>query len=374
MNLDKNILSRSSKMFPKKDHKEQINPHVEIGKSKTHLTHPNPMSKSKQRYTPSYNGLVGSDEIESVSMGKCLLKSVIIVRTNNGTEFKNLVLKEYFDSVGISHQASSVRTPQQNGVVEQRNRTLVEAARTMLIFFLINGKKPDISFLHVFGALCYPKNDREDIGKLGTKGDIGFFIGYSATSCAYKFYNRRTKEILETMNVTFDKIFSYGFYTAVFKNPTQTMKLSRQISSRLDLTYALSTITSQKPTERELDLLFEVMYDNCIGSQPSAATRTTSAAQEPQDVDELEPEQQHAEKQDDQAQLQYEIVADNVLNVMLDGNTFVNLFAPPSTSVVDSSSLQYVDPSNMHTFYQPYPHEYQWTKDHPLEKVIEEPT
>nr|GEY41420.1 integrase, catalytic region, zinc finger, CCHC-type, peptidase aspartic, catalytic [Tanacetum cinerariifolium] len=46
--------------------------------------------------------------------------------------------------------------------------------------------KPDISFLHVFGALCYPKNDREDIGKLGAKGDIGFFIGYSADSCAYR--------------------------------------------------------------------------------------------------------------------------------------------------------------------------------------------
>ncbi|GJV67993.1 retrovirus-related pol polyprotein from transposon TNT 1-94 [Tanacetum coccineum] len=63
-----------------------------------------------------------------------LQASVIIVRTDNGTEFKNQVLKEYFDSVGISHQASSVRTPQQNGVMERRNRTLVEAARTMLIF------------------------------------------------------------------------------------------------------------------------------------------------------------------------------------------------------------------------------------------------
>nr|GEV09725.1 retrovirus-related Pol polyprotein from transposon TNT 1-94 [Tanacetum cinerariifolium] len=108
----------------------------------------------------------------------------------------------YFDTVGISHQMSSVRTPQQNGVVEGRNQTLVEAARTMLIFSraplflwaeaiatayftknrsiihrrfnktpyeLINGKKPDISFLHVFGSLCYLKNDREDIGKLGAK-------------------------------------------------------------------------------------------------------------------------------------------------------------------------------------------------------------
>nr|GFD33902.1 retrovirus-related Pol polyprotein from transposon TNT 1-94 [Tanacetum cinerariifolium] len=138
-----------------------------------------------------------------------LLQSpVIIIRTDNSTEFKNQVLKVYFDSIGISHQLSSVRTPQQNGVVERRNRTFVEAARTMLIFSraplflwaeaiatacftqnrsiihrrfnktpceLINGRKPDISFLHVFGALCYPKNDREDIGKLGAKGDIGFF-------------------------------------------------------------------------------------------------------------------------------------------------------------------------------------------------------
>nr|GFD35694.1 retrovirus-related Pol polyprotein from transposon TNT 1-94 [Tanacetum cinerariifolium] len=127
------------------------------------------------------------------------------------------------------------------------NRTLVEAARIMLIFSraplflwaeaiptacftqnrsiihlhfnktpyeLINGRKPDISFLHVFGALCYPKNDREDIGKLGAKG--------------------------------------------------------------LDLTYALSTITTQQPTECELDLLFKAMYDDYFGGQPSATVENVT--------------------------------------------------------------------------------------------------
>nr|GEX41705.1 integrase, catalytic region, zinc finger, CCHC-type, peptidase aspartic, catalytic [Tanacetum cinerariifolium] len=161
-----------------------------------------------------------------------LLQSpVIIIRTDNGTKFKNQVLKEYFDSVGISHQVSSVRKSQQNVVVERRNQTLVEAAKTMLIFSrallflwaeaiatacftqnfsiihrrfnktpyeLINSRKPDISFLYVFRALCYPKNNHEDIGKLGAKGDIGFFIGYSADSCAYRVYNQRTKKIMET--------------------------------------------------------------------------------------------------------------------------------------------------------------------------------
>nr|GFD04030.1 retrovirus-related Pol polyprotein from transposon TNT 1-94 [Tanacetum cinerariifolium] len=135
---------------------------------------------------------------------------VIIIRTDNGTEFKNQVLKVYFDSVGISHQMSYVRTPQQNEVVERRNRTLVEAARTMLIFSraplflwaeaiatacftqnrsiihrrfnktpyeLINDRKPDISFLYVFVALCYPKNDREDIGKLGAKAMYDDYFG-----------------------------------------------------------------------------------------------------------------------------------------------------------------------------------------------------
>nr|GFD14962.1 retrovirus-related Pol polyprotein from transposon TNT 1-94 [Tanacetum cinerariifolium] len=173
-----------------------------------------------------------------------LQSSVIIIRIDNGTEFKNQVLKEYFDNVGISHQVSYVRSPQQNGVVERRNRTLVEATRTMLIFSraplflwvkaiatacftqnrsiihhrfnktpheLINGRKLNISLLHVFGALCYPKNDHEDIGKLGAKGDIGFFIGYSTDSCAYIVYNRRTKKIMETMNVSFDELSVIAF-------------------------------------------------------------------------------------------------------------------------------------------------------------------
>nr|GEZ73390.1 uncharacterized mitochondrial protein AtMg00810-like [Tanacetum cinerariifolium] len=154
------------------------------------------------------------------------------------------MLKEYFDTVGISHQMSSVQTPQQNRVVERCNWTLVEAAKTMLIFSraplflwaeaiatacftqnrliihrrfnktpyeLINGRKPDISFLHVFGALCYPKNDRKDIGKLGAKGDIGFFIGYSADSYAYRVFNRRTKKIMETVNVSFDELSMMAF-------------------------------------------------------------------------------------------------------------------------------------------------------------------
>nr|GFB67957.1 retrovirus-related Pol polyprotein from transposon TNT 1-94 [Tanacetum cinerariifolium] len=216
---------------------------------------PKPVPNSRQRLHLLHMDLCGPMRIASINGKRYVLvivddysrytwSPVIIIRTDNDTEFKNHVIKEYFDSVGISHQMSSIRTPQQNRVVEHINRTLVEAARTMLIFSraplflwakaiatacftqnrsiihrrfnktpyeLINGRKLDISFLYVSGALSYPKNDREDIGKLGAKGDIGFFIGYFADSCAYRIFNRRTKTIMETMNVSFDELSAMAF-------------------------------------------------------------------------------------------------------------------------------------------------------------------
>nr|GEV95658.1 hypothetical protein [Tanacetum cinerariifolium] len=195
-----------------------------------------------------------------------------------------------------------------------QNHSIIHRQFNKTPYELINGRKLDISFLHVFGALCYPKNDHEDIGKLGVKGDIGFFIGYSTDSCAF----RVSKPELQSMT-------------------------SRQISSGLDLTYAPSTITTQQPTEGKLDLLFKAMYDDYIGGQPSVAPRTLPAAQAHQDVNGLNSQQQHAQQQGNQASLQSKIVADNVPNAMFDANTFVNPFATPSTSDAESSSSQYIE-------------------------------
>ncbi|GJV52282.1 retrovirus-related pol polyprotein from transposon TNT 1-94 [Tanacetum coccineum] len=134
------------------------------------------------------------------------------IRTNNGNELVNQTLRSYYESVGISHETSVARSPQQNGIVEKRNHTLVEVAQTMLIYVkahlflwtdvvatacytqnrsiirrrhrktpyeLLHDRKPDLSYLYVFGALCYPNNDSEDFGKLQSKADIGIFIGYA---------------------------------------------------------------------------------------------------------------------------------------------------------------------------------------------------
>ncbi|GJU60640.1 retrovirus-related pol polyprotein from transposon TNT 1-94 [Tanacetum coccineum] len=140
------------------------------------------------------------------------------IRTDNGTKFVNKTLREYYEKVGISHETFVSRSSQQNGVIERRNRTLIEAARTMLIYVkaplflwaeavatayytqnrsivrlrhgktpyeLLHDKLPDLSFFYVFGALCYPTNDSENLGKLQPKDDIGIFIGYAPTKKAF---------------------------------------------------------------------------------------------------------------------------------------------------------------------------------------------
>ncbi|GKD82655.1 retrovirus-related pol polyprotein from transposon TNT 1-94 [Tanacetum coccineum] len=147
-----------------------------------------------------------------------LKETVRRIRTDNGTEFVNQTLREYYEKVGISHETSVARSPQQNGVVERRNRTLIEAARTMLIYTkaplflwaeavatacytqnrsiirrrhgktpyeLLHNKPPDLSYLHVFGALCYDSENLESIPNL------------------QQTYHRR---IIDTIHVDFDEL------------------------------------------------------------------------------------------------------------------------------------------------------------------------
>nr|GEW28709.1 hypothetical protein [Tanacetum cinerariifolium] len=290
------------------------------------------------------------------------------------------MLKDNFDTVGISHQMYYVRTPQQNRVVERRNRKLVEAARTMLIF----SRAPLFLWAEAIATPCFTQNRStiHHIGKLGAKGDIGFFIGYSADSCTYRIYNQRTKKIMETMNVSFDELSSMAFEQRSSKPGLNSMT-SGHISSGLDLTYAPSTISTQQPSEGELDLLFKAMYNDYIGGQPSATARTISPAQEPQvcqssmastTIADTAPIPTNSSSLATNIPITSQDVDELNPNAMVDGNKFVNPFAISSTSVAASSSSQNVDPSNMHTFYQPYPHEFQWTKDHPLEQVIGEPS
>nr|GFC75459.1 retrovirus-related Pol polyprotein from transposon TNT 1-94 [Tanacetum cinerariifolium] len=87
-----------------------------------------------------------------------------------------------------------------------QNRSIVRLRHGQTPYELMHGKQPDLSYFHVFGALCYPTNDSENIGKLQPKADIGIFIGYAMTKKAFCIYNRHTRRIVETIHVDFDEL------------------------------------------------------------------------------------------------------------------------------------------------------------------------
>ena len=146
-----------------------------------------------------------------------------MLRSDNGTEFKNSVIETYLSKEGISQNLSAPHTPQQNGVVERKNHTLVEAPQTMLNasglptsfwaeavsiacftqerslvvkrhektpYHILHGRKPNIKYFHVFGYTCYVLNDKDHLGKFSRKVDEAKFIGYSLTSKAYGAFNQ----------------------------------------------------------------------------------------------------------------------------------------------------------------------------------------
>ncbi|GJU09871.1 putative ribonuclease H-like domain-containing protein [Tanacetum coccineum] len=163
-------------------------------------------------------------------------KKVKIIRCDNGTEFKNKVMDDFCREKGIRREYSVARTPQQNGVAERRNRTLIEAARTMLAdsklpttfwaeavstacyvqnrvlvvkphnktpYELFRGFKPALSFMRPFGCHVTILNTLDNLGKFDGKSDEGFFVGYSLSSKAFRVYNTRTRRVEENLHIGF---------------------------------------------------------------------------------------------------------------------------------------------------------------------------
>ncbi|GJR11376.1 retrovirus-related pol polyprotein from transposon TNT 1-94 [Tanacetum coccineum] len=124
-------------------------------------------------------------------------------------------------------------------------------------------KKPDLSFFHVFGSLCYPTNDNDDLGKLDAKADIGIFVGYTPTKKAFRIYNKRTQKIIETIHVTFDEL---------------TAMASKQFSSGPGL-HSMTPATSICPVQEAVTPRAVVLVDSPMSTsidQDAPSTNSTS--------------------------------------------------------------------------------------------------
>ncbi|GJV29261.1 ribonuclease H-like domain-containing protein [Tanacetum coccineum] len=163
---------------------------------------------------------------------------VKVIRCDNGTEFKNRVMNQFGEKKGIKREFSVARTPQQNRVAERKNRTLIEATRTMLadsklpiIFWaeavntacyvqnrvlvikpqnktpyeLFLGRKPALSFMRPFRRPVTILNTIDHLGKFDGKDDKGFFVGYSTNNKAFRVFNSRTRIVEENLHVKFSE-------------------------------------------------------------------------------------------------------------------------------------------------------------------------
>ncbi|GJW66103.1 putative ribonuclease H-like domain-containing protein [Tanacetum coccineum] len=137
---------------------------------------------------------------------------VKVIRCDNGTEFKNSVMNQFCEMKGIKREFSVARTPQQNGVAERRNRTLIEGARTLVLVIKPHNKTPYelihrrtllIDFMKPFRCPVTILNTRDQLGKFDGKAYEGFFVGYSMVSKAMRIFNKRTGIVEETLNIRF---------------------------------------------------------------------------------------------------------------------------------------------------------------------------
>nr|GFA00680.1 hypothetical protein [Tanacetum cinerariifolium] len=286
---------------------------------------------------------------------KGLQAQVRIVRTDKGTEFLNQTLHVYFATEGIHYQTSVARTPEQNGVIERWNRTLVEAARTMLSA----AKVPLFFWAEAIATSCFTQNrslviprhektpyhiindrkpsikDGENLDKMKEKGDACIFVGYSTQSRAYKVFNMRTRVIMESIHVNFDEL------------PHMASNHINNVPQE-DRSVTMSN---------ELDLLFSPMFDELLNGSSKVVFKSSvvSTADAPNQ------------------RLQHTTPLNNHTTPAPTYDEFINIFYTPVQDRGETSS-HHVDSSTMHTFYQRYASEHRWTKDHPLEQVIGNPS
>ncbi|GJT92328.1 putative reverse transcriptase domain-containing protein, partial [Tanacetum coccineum] len=139
-------------------------------------------------------------------------KKVKIIRCDNGTKFKNRVMSGFCEKKGIKKEFSVAKTPQKNVVAKRRSRTLIKAARTMVLvvkphnktpYELFRGRTPALSFMRSFGSHVTILNTLDYLGKFDGKLGEGFFVRYSLNSKAFKVYNIRTRKVEENLHIRF---------------------------------------------------------------------------------------------------------------------------------------------------------------------------
>ncbi|GJR79050.1 retrovirus-related pol polyprotein from transposon TNT 1-94 [Tanacetum coccineum] len=247
------------------------------------------------------------------------------VQTDKGTEFLNKTLHAYFAKEGIRYETSTAQTPEQNGVVERQNRTLVEAARTML----------SVTKVPLWGNL----------DKMKEKGDACIFVGYSTLSRAYRVFNKRTRIIIETIHVNFDELPQMSLVLTLFHNVRQRLMFDELLNGTTPVVSKSSDVhAAYAPDKRQ--------HQNTTNS----STTTVVATKTPLNIHITPQTTNQAPTQEPTITVPENIIQaeTNTECAQVDEDEFINIFSTPVQEQGETSS-RHVDSSNMHTFYQYHP-------------------
>nr|GEU58370.1 hypothetical protein [Tanacetum cinerariifolium] len=309
-----------------------------------------------------------------------------------------------------------------NGVFERRNCTPIEAAHTMLIYTkaslfvwtevvatacytqnrfiislrhgktpyeILHDKLPDLSFFHVFGALCYPINDSKNLGKLQPKADIGIFIGYALIKKAFRIYNQHTRQIIETIHVDFDKLVAMASEHSSLK-PALHEITPATISSGLVPNPTPST-PFVPPSRTDWDLLFQPLFNELltpspsvdlpapevialiaevIALEPAASTGSPSSTTIDQDEPSPSKSQTSPETQSLVVSNDFEDKNHDLDVAHMNNDPFFWQFN--SKNVSEASSSSDVIPTIVHTAAPNSEHVNKLTKDHLVDNIIDE--
>nr|GFB17285.1 retrovirus-related Pol polyprotein from transposon TNT 1-94 [Tanacetum cinerariifolium] len=270
-----------------------------------------------------------------------------------------------------------------------QNRSLVIPRHEKTPYHIIKNQKPSVKFFHIFGSTCYIVRDGENLDKIKEKGDDCIFVGCSTQSRAYRVFNKRTRVIMESIHVNFDEL-PHMASDQLNSDPApecQTMalnhdSLSPAIQRQENVPQADRTVT----TSKELDLIFSPMFDELLNGSSKVLSKSFAVSV----ADALNQRQQYTTPLNIHTTpaptCQVSTLAPTVSsseninqaekyaeNDQVADDEFINIFSTPVQDQGETSS-RHVDSSNMHTFYQRYPSEHRWTKDHPLEQVIGNPS
>ncbi|GJS06057.1 retrovirus-related pol polyprotein from transposon TNT 1-94 [Tanacetum coccineum] len=242
--------------------KDHLHLACQLGKSKKETKKPKMVNTIMEVLHTLHMDLCRPMRVQSINGKKYIL--VIVDDYSRFTWVKFLRSKDKTPAVDITHEKTILKTPQQNGIAPMflwaeaiatayytQNRSLIHTFHNKTPYVLVHNKKPDLSFLRVFGALCYPTNDTEDLGKLKAKADIGFFVGYASNRKGYRIYNRRTRQIKETIHLTFDELTRQMAPAHISSGPAPILLTPGPISSGLVSNSAPATPYAP-PTNKEL--------------------------------------------------------------------------------------------------------------------------